>query len=524
MRIGEVARRGCALETRKGRPVNTEPAGHQVSGGGWEDVPAPPDAAVPALDEDGYFEALFPHIEEGRVIPVIGADLVSVTYRGRTVPLMQAVAERLLQHYGRQPAPGTPQAGATGVVLRPGHALNDAVCAVLDDRRRDPYATVQRALNEIVQHCAEPLPAPLLDLATVDAFRLFVTTTPDELLVRAIDQVRHGGAPKTREILHVPNLPTDEFRDLAEADLASSQLTAVLYLFGKARSAQLYAIHDEDTLEYVHNLQSHGSNVPERFIGKLRTHDLLLIGCCFPDWLTRFFLRLSNQSRLGDDRRPKREFLVGDFCDPADGLIVFLERFSRQTSVFRGSPQRFVAELARRWRARHPPAAGGLAATAVATHAAPQTQDTFFISYTRADFTAAQTLQKELRALGIDAVWFDHTALRPGHDWAGEIAAAIRRCYIFLPLISAQTEARDRGYFREEWTQAAEQARQIEGRPFIVPLVIDADYAGNADAYQLVPPAFLRKHFGHAPQGRPSEALRERLVELIRDYRLRRQA
>lgn len=469
---------------------------------------------------DDYFDALLPHIEEGRVIPVVGPDVVTVTHDGRSVPLVQAVAEEVLRHYGKKGiAAGQPPAGADEVPLRPAHALNDAVCAVYDDRRRDPYSTVQRAFNDVVRANHAAALQPLLELASIDAFSLFVSVTVDDLLARAIDQVRHGGAAKTRQILHVPNLPTDEFRDISEADLASSQFTAVLYLFGRARNAQLYAIHDEDTLEYIHNLQTRGSNVPERFVGKLRTQDLLLIGCCFPDWLGRFFLRLSNANRLGDDRRPKCEFIVGESGAEPDGLTVFLERFSRRTSVYRGSPQHFVSELARRWRERHPPAAAARPQPAPA--AAPAGEDTFFISYTRADFAAARRLRDELKAIGIDSVWFDHAALAAGHDWAREIAAAIRRCYVFLPLISAATQGRDKGYFREEWTQACELARRVEGRAFIVPIVIDADYAGDAAAYSRVPEPFTRFQFGHAPGGSPSAALRERLVALIRECRLR---
>jgi hypothetical protein len=388
---------------------------------------------------------------------------------------------------------------------------------VLDDRRRDPYSLIPRALAAVVKELPADALQPLRQLASIEAFSLYVTTTLDDLLARAIDEVRHGSAAKTRQILHVPNLPTDEFRDITDVDLASAQFTAVLSLFGKARNAQLYAAHDEDILEYVHNLQTRGSNVPERFVAKLRSSDLLVIGCHLPEWLSRFFLRLSSETRLGDDRRPKREFVVADEGNTTDGLVVFLERFSRRSNVFRYNPQRFVAELARRWRERRPLEAAGIQTPAVQTGAAA---DTVFISYTRGDFTAAQNLRAELQKIGIDAVWFDHTALRPGDDWSKHIASAIKRCYLFLPLISMQTEKRDEGYFREEWKQAEVRVRQIEGRTFIVPIVIDPGYTGNASAYKLIPDAFPRAHFGHAPDGVMTDALREQLIVLIREYRL----
>ena len=468
------------------------------------------------MDRQEFFETLLDHIEERRMIPVIGPDLLTVEQGGHRVPLYRAVASRFLQFYDRAAADGEPASDPRAVVLRPGRELNDAVCAVLDDRR-DPYSVLPRALNAVLKEAGDGVLAPLQDLASIGAFSLYVTTTLDDLLVRAIDRARHGGLEKTRRVLHVPNLPTDEFRDLTDADLSSAQFTAVLYLFGRARNAQLYALHDEDTLEYVHNLQTRGSNVPERFIARLRASDLLLIGCSLPDWLSRFFLRLSSSERLSD-RRPRREFLVGDMASGPEGLVVFLERFSRQTDVLRCEPQAFVADLAAAWRARHP------AAPAIGPGAAPRrpaaAEDTVFISYSRTDFAAAERLRQELQAIGIDAVWFDHAALRPGDEWSATIASAIRRSYLFLPLVSAETERRHEGYFREEWRQAAERARQIEGRAFIVPVVIDADYAGDAGVYRLVPEAFRARQFGHAPQGRLSGPLRDHLVALIREYRL----
>jgi hypothetical protein len=54
----------------------------------------------------------------------------------------------------------------------------------------------------------------------------------------------------------------------------------LLYLFGKSRANPLYAIHDEDMLEYAHNVIV-GSNTPKAFLGALQDRSLLLVGCNF---------------------------------------------------------------------------------------------------------------------------------------------------------------------------------------------------------------------------------------------------
>ena len=103
------------------------------------------------------------------------------------------------------------------------------------------------------------MPEAIAQLAAISDFRLLVTLNVDELLVRAL---------RTRcavnEIIHSPYLPTSEAVDLAPDWLKRAGETNLLYLFGKAKSTPVFAIHDEDILEYTHNLLSRGSKCPRR--------------------------------------------------------------------------------------------------------------------------------------------------------------------------------------------------------------------------------------------------------------------
>ena len=67
---------------------------------------------------------------------------------------------------------------------------------------------------------------------------------------------------------------------------------------------------------------------------QLRSRNLLLIGCDFADWLSRFFLRLSNSERLFSDQRTKKEFLVGSETSRRRNFTVFLERFSQDSRCY----------------------------------------------------------------------------------------------------------------------------------------------------------------------------------------------
>jgi len=234
-----------------------------------------------------------------------------------------------------------------------------------------------------------------------------------------------------------------------------------------------------------------------------------------------FPLGLLDQRQRLADNRSKREFLIEQSADAGGSLTLFLERFSPDTWVFPGSAQEFVAELARRWHERRPPQRD-VTTEVVPTRIRPE--ETFFISYSRTDLAAARRLFEGLQEIGADVAWFDKSDLKPGDPWEQAIRNAINGCYLFLPLVSANTEALEEGFFRKEWTLAGDRADGIQGRKFIVPVVVDRDYDGNAGLFRLVPKSFLATHFGHAPEGVMSKKLRQELTRIIRERRSQRLA
>ena len=72
-----------------------------------------------------------------------------------------------------------------------------------------------------------------------------------------------------------------------------------------------------------------------------------------------------------------------------------------------------------------------------------------FLSYASQDADAARRICEALRAAGLE-VWFDQSELRGGDAWDASIRRQIRDCALFVPLISANTNAREEGYFRLE--------------------------------------------------------------------------
>jgi len=103
-----------------------------------------------------------------------------------------------------------------------------------------------------------------------------------------------------------------------------------------------------------------------------------------------------------------------------------------------------------------------------------------FLSYASQDAEAARRICEALRAAGVE-VWFDQSELRGGDAWDAKIRKQIKECALFVPIISANTQARAEGYFRLEWKLAADRSHLIaRDHPFLVPVVIDDTAAPSA--------------------------------------------
>jgi TolB-like protein len=134
-----------------------------------------------------------------------------------------------------------------------------------------------------------------------------------------------------------------------------------------------------------------------------------------------------------------------------------------------------------------------------------------FLSYASQDAEAARRIAVTLRAAGIE-VWFDQSELRGGDAWDQKIRRQIKECALFIPIISAHSQARTEGYFRLEW-HLADQRKLLmtKSRPFLVPVCID----GTAEANAEVPDSFAAVQWTRLAAGETPPAFVERVVRLL---------
>ena len=142
-----------------------------------------------------------------------------------------------------------------------------------------------------------------------------------------------------------------------------------------------------------------------------------------------------------------------------------------------------------------------------------------FLSHTRLDRERLSPIVRQFESAGFK-VWLDDD-VKSGDAWEDQIARKIEECVLFIPVISANTEARHEGFFRREWHLAVQRAARMHpDLPFIVPLCLDE----IPPEKRTVPVEFRSLNWCVAPDGDLPESFAKQLALWARDERLRQRA
>ncbi len=134
-----------------------------------------------------------------------------------------------------------------------------------------------------------------------------------------------------------------------------------------------------------------------------------------------------------------------------------------------------------------------------------------FLSYASQDADAARRLCDALRAAGVE-VWFDQSELRGGDAWDASIRKQVKACALFVPIVSANTQAREEGYFRREWNLAVQRMLDMaDDKAFLLPVVIDA--TGEREA--KVPERFRERQWSRITDAEGAAAFAHRVRQVF---------
>ena len=343
-----------------------------------------------ALFDDDVWEDLLNFIEEKRVIPIIGPELLKVDTEAGPKLLMEWLAEKLAAKLGVDPE-----------ALPKPIALNDVVCSYLTGhgRREEAYTR----LRSIMREAAFAPPLPLRQLAEITDFNLYVSTTFDPLLEQAINLVRFGGAANTEVIAYAPNRVAD--LPVERDDL---QRPVVYHLLGQAvRVAHLRHLrrgHAGVRLRAAERAPDPGEALPRAGAqppARDRQRLLKLAGPALPAH-DQAQAPLGPARRGRDPRRQPQHARRAARVVPAAG-----ERADAAVLRRRGVRGRAAPPLDGPPRAGVAPEGMSGAPTRFLPPAREMPENAVFISYAREDLPAVQRLKAGLDAAG------DHDLVRP---------------------------------------------------------------------------------------------------------------
>ena len=134
-----------------------------------------------------------------------------------------------------------------------------------------------------------------------------------------------------------------------------------------------------------------------------------------------------------------------------------------------------------------------------------------FLSYASQDADVARRICDALRATGLE-VWFDQSELRGGDAWDASIRKQIKECALFVPMISASTNARSEGYFRLEWKLAVDRSHLMaDDQPFFVPVIL----GDTAEPTARVPDKFRERQWSRLKDDSTIAAFAVRVKQLL---------
>jgi len=457
-------------------------------------LPIQPTASGSMEMTEREWDKLVNLILEGIVVPVLGPELLLVPENGE--------ATRLYDMWGSALAAQTQ-------IARPEGARRWTVYDVANLlSQRENAGEVAYDIDDVVRRRAWPIPESLKNLAKIQDFSLYVTTTVDHLMFQAMTEAR-----KDTEVEQIKFTP----RGVKSAvDLPNhfhhDRSPGVYHLFGATSPTDgTFAKTEDDLIEYSWSLLDQ-QYAPENLYDYLQKKTVLLLGCNLPDWLGRFFIHAINGRR---NQEAINMYYVSLTCEP--GLCDYLNR-KRAKVVTSISPVDFVEQLYKRWQARSKSNVVG--AEAGSTGPAGEFKPgAVFLSYASEDRAKVRTIRDQLEANNIDT-WLDERELPadPGNDYLLTIRENIRKAAFFVPIISRALDRSGPGprFVWREWRMAedASMERRKEDR-YLQPLVIDDTPSGA----QFVESPYRDLQWARLRDGKVPPELIETLSRGIRNYR-----
>ncbi len=480
------------------------------------------------------WDQLIYSIKQCEVVPVLGPELlVSKDENGQLIPFYRAVVKKIAQ---KLEFPAEENESVSDYYTR-WHSRTNG-------NRGDFVFLYIQAIIELGKTSEQPFLEKLIE---INSFPLFLTTTPDMLLANTLEKYTTEKPVECAFIASNKSTSRNIDLDLPKEGYWDNEKHYIFYLFGKAQEQALdFAITADDRLRYscawfassLLNSDQASGKIPatrKNLFSYLSDKRLLILGCGFEDWQTRFFLyglKICNQETHEQIvHQWKIDSIHADSCSCVNPDLEFYLS-SRQSKIYNGSDTisseanknsamdtkkcdehdsasskggedcsaaysncaiEFINELCERIQKANP-SNTLLVSDSKYKNTLPVSDSKYkydvFISYAGEDIEIAKKICESLREHDINEIFFDKDILKddPGTDWGKKLKNAIEESCVFIAVLSQNTEAISRRNFRQEWIWAKPEDEKSHPTkaPFVHPILIDGSKKSLKDLEDVI--------------------------------------
>lgn len=411
------------------------------------------------------WDKLIQQIIDGKVIPVIGADL--------------------LIDNDSNPHEFTINFIANGLKLKSSPRSFSELIYDKDYKASNKETDIYAYVNAIYAKNSLPPAEKLKRLVSIKQFPFVITTSFTPIVEEAMREVWHDEL----KVIKFDNNPSNRKQnDIKSVD--DLRKPTIYYMFGRVGDNTNYVLRDSDMLAFCASWLS-DTKRPNNLCSALKDRYLLMLGNNYSDWLFRFIWY-----SMRDKDNLNKGMIASDNID--ESFINFIERIE---AVTRKNPSEVIDKIT-------VGLAEKLAINEQNKFKSPEEDVDVFISYSRTDSAVAEALYEKLTAQG-KRVWYDKNNLTEGGEFMEEIRKAIRTAKYFIPILSENItkEKNESHVYRNEWNLAIDVAISM-GRTYIIPVSEE-----GFDFYRAAIPEKMQQHNALSyTAGEDMTAVAERII------------
>lgn len=387
-------------------------------------------------------------IQAGKVIPIVGYDLLH--YEFDKIGSEDDFLKGLLKIHA-----GIPDLAARFPGAKTGNDYFNEFYHSLPLYKQDTFkANVSNTISAERLNL-KVIPESLKKLVSIKQFNLFVNATFTNVLEMALStyRIQEQDSSKIKDAYVVANYHAAIPEDLPDAapDIFHLHLPKpVIYnLFGTHDSQDNeYVLTDADYIELIYDLIERKKIKFPNLFSYMEKGYLLFLGCNFPDWFFRLFVRFCIGDRVDMAKEATtRKAVIDTLVQYDSSRTLFINDYGIQSVNLDCNV--LIDEIYRRFEA----IGGG-------QYLVPKTENNkVFLSYCRADYDVVSGVSEQLGAKYIDH-FLDTQQLVAGMDLHDTIKREIDNACLVLAFVSNNLSAAS-DYFCLEWAYAIRKGKTI---------------------------------------------------------------